>query len=190
MQYLDNSFEELRDALKNNKKIHYGGGDPVFYLVFSVKEMLTVKNKMSSWIAILKSEGFEPQVLSLANTIDTILRGYPLLEQCVESEKDDPFQFEEINQTIKDILLEDKSIIHAITEKLQHLSNNGILLLTDVEALHPYLHISAIESELIGKIHKPTIIFYPGKRIGKDRLSFLGIHSPLGNYRSTHIGEQ
>lgn len=99
------------------------------------------------------------------------------------------FQFSEINQTIREILLENSSIVLAIEEKIQSLPENGILLLTDIEALHPYLHISALESELIGKIHKPTIIFYPGKRIGKDRLSFLGIHPALGNYRSTHIGE-
>lgn len=38
--------------------------------------------------------------------------------------------------------------------EVQH---NALLLVTDLEALHPFLRIGAIESQLQGKFHVPTI---------------------------------
>ena len=63
-----------------------------------------------------------------------------------------------------------------------------LALVTDLEGLHPYLRIGAIESQLTGHFHVPTIFFYPGVRSGKTRLSFLGFYPEDGNYRSEHVG--
>ena len=65
---------------------------------------------------------------------------------------------------------------------------DAIVLVTDLEALHPYLRIGAIEAQLQGKFHIPTIFFYPGVRTGKTRLRFLGFYPEDGNYRSVHVG--
>jgi Domain of unknown function (DUF1788). len=62
------------------------------------------------------------------------------------------------------------------------------LLVTDLEALHPYMRIGAIESQLYGKFHVPTVFLYPGERTGKTRLKFMGFYPEDGNYRSVHVG--
>jgi len=64
----------------------------------------------------------------------------------------------------------------------------AILLVTDLEALHPYLRIGALETKLYGKFSVPTVFFYPGERTGKTRLKFLGFYPEDGNYRSVHVG--
>jgi len=61
-------------------------------------------------------------------------------------------------------------------------------LVTDLEALHPFLRIGVIESQLQGKFHVPTVFLYPGIRTGKTRLKFLGFYPEDGNYRSVHVG--
>ena len=66
--------------------------------------------------------------------------------------------------------------------------HNALLLVTDLEALHPFLRIGAIESQLQGKFQVPTIFLYPGMRTGKTRLKFLGFYPEDGNYRSVHVG--
>ena len=66
--------------------------------------------------------------------------------------------------------------------------NKEILLVTDLEALHPYLRIGAIEAQLQGKFGVPTVFFYPGTRHGKTNLRFLGFYPEDGNYRSVHVG--
>lgn len=66
--------------------------------------------------------------------------------------------------------------------------DNAILLVTDLEALHPYMRIGSIESKLQGKFTVPTVFLYPGERTGKTRLKFLGFYPEDGNYRSVHVG--
>lgn len=66
--------------------------------------------------------------------------------------------------------------------------DNTILLVTDLEALHPYMRIGAIERQLQGQFNSPTIFFYPGERTGKSQLKFLGFYPDDGNYRSVHVG--
>ncbi|HRG77795.1 MAG TPA: DUF1788 domain-containing protein [Leptospiraceae bacterium] len=188
MHYLDRDFDELIQAIKNKKRVNYTGIDPVFYLIYPPEHIITVKKKLFQWQAKLANEGFAPVVFSIADCILEIVKNYPMFDVCLESEKENPFDFEAINQSIKDILLEDKILNQRILEKLATLSGNQILLLTDLEALHPYLHISGIEADLIGKILSPLVIFYPGTRMGQSSLRFLGIHPQKGNYRSTHIG--
>ena len=64
----------------------------------------------------------------------------------------------------------------------------AILLITDLEALHPYTRIGVIEGKLQSKFRVPTVFFYPGVRTGKTRLKFLGFYPDDGNYRSVHVG--
>ncbi|MFX4335989.1 BREX protein BrxB domain-containing protein, partial [Acinetobacter baumannii] len=54
--------------------------------------------------------------------------------------------------------------------------SKAILLVTDLEALHPYIRIGVIEGKLQGKFHVPTVFFYPGVRTGKTQLKFLGFY--------------
>ena len=77
--------------------------------------------------------------------------------------------------------------LEAVLKELEG-NDNAIVLVTDLEALHPYLRIGAIEAQLQGKFHVPTIFLYPGVRTGKTRLKFLGFYPEDGNYRSVHVG--
>jgi hypothetical protein len=65
---------------------------------------------------------------------------------------------------------------------------NALILITDLESLHPYLRSRTLESELQGKFHAPTVFLYPGTRTGKTGLKFLGFYKEDGDYRSVHIG--
>ncbi len=77
-----------------------------------------------------------------------------------------------------------------LLDKLESLGGreNALLLVTDLEAIHPYLRIGSIEQKLQGKFKVPTVILYPGIRTGRITLKFLGIYPEDGNYRSIHIG--
>jgi hypothetical protein len=91
---------------------------------------------------------------------------------------------------LADILTVDNGLLRRLEDALQSLEvqHGALLLVTDLEALHPFLRIGAIESQLQGKFHVPTIFLYPGVRTGKTRLKFLGFYPEDGNYRSVHVG--
>ena len=164
--------------------------DPVFYLVFCPEEMLDVKRRVKAWAAKLKHDGWNVHVFSMAEAVHDILRNNDLRDIWLESEKDDPFDFDAINKTLSDALVGSDELKEVLLKKLEGLGGqeNALLLVTDLEAIHPYLRIGSIEQKLQGKFNVPTVVLYPGIRTGRTTLKFLGIYPEDGSYRSIHIG--
>lgn len=191
MQSLTDKLNELRQHLKRGVgAMKHTGFDPVYYLVFSPSEMLQAKLFLPEMLAQLRLDGFEPRVLSMTAVLNGWFRSHklrPEWQNGLRSADDVPRQFQ---STFSRKLEKDRVVAEAIQRELDELQDNkaGLLLLTDLEALHPLLHISGIEQQLTGKFHVPTVVLYPGIRGGAYSLRFLGIHRENGNYRSIHIG--
>jgi len=190
MSWLDQSFKELCLQLKQGRGLSHTGTDPLYYLIFRPEKMLEVKRQLNSWIAKLRHDGWQVQVFSMVDAVHGILTKHDLRPVWLESEKDDPFNFEDINKTLSDALMGTDALKQIFLEKLASLrgQENALLLVTDLEAIHPYLRISSLEQKLQGKFYVPTVILYPGIRTGRTALKFLGIYSEDGGYRSIHIG--
>jgi len=62
----------------------------------------------------------------------------------------------------------------------------GVLLITDVEAIHPFTRFGPIEQRIYGKVEVPIVVLYPGE-ISGSALKFLGFYPEDGNYRSKHF---
>ena len=101
-----------------------------------------------------------------------------------------PLDWEKTNKSLANALTGRDQLQKRLESTISELKSDpeAIVLVTDLEALHPYLRRGAIESQLQGKFHIPTIFFYPGVRTGKTRLRFLGFYPEDGNYRSVHVG--
>ena len=108
----------------------------------------------------------------------------------LDADRKAPLEWEKTNQALANALIKNNALQSRLEALLSSLegSANAIVLVTDLEALHPYLRIGAIEAELQGKFHVPTVFLYPGVRTGKTRLKFLGFYDEDGNYRSVHVG--
>jgi hypothetical protein len=190
MESLQQDFDELRQRLKRGRNLEMTGDDPVFYLIFRPEQMLIVKQRLKQWRAKLELEGWKVHLFSMADAVHQILQNHDLREIWLESEQEDPLAFREINDTLADALMADDALKNALDDKLQLLAGikTALLLITDLEALHPYLRVGTLEQKLQGRFTVPTVILYPGVRTGRTTLRFLGIYPEDGNYRSTHIG--
>ena len=189
MQSLNHTFEMLRKRLKMGAGFRNASEDPVFYFIFEPKKMLEVKRKIKTWCSCLKKDGFKVKIFSMKQAIHEILQQNDFRNDWLEAEKDDPMAFEDINTSLKDVILSQNGILKKVREYLSPLSleKDTIVFITDLEALHPYLRVGTIEQNLQGEFPVPTVIFYPGTRDGNS-LRFLGLYPPDGNYRSIHIG--
>jgi hypothetical protein len=191
MPALQASFNELQERLgSGGTSFSNAGDDPVFYLVFRPEEMLEVKRHLKLWTAKLKIDGWAVHRFSMADAVHEIFRSQALRDVWLESEAESPLDFAAINATLRDALMADDALKNALQQKLEQLAGqpHALLLVTDLEALHPYLRVGSIEQKLQGKFTVPTVLLYPGIRTGKATLKFLGIYPEDGNYRSTHIG--
>ena len=189
MQSLNDNFEKLRKRLNIGSGIRNVSNDPVFYLIFNPELMLEIKKLTNTWKSRLERDGYKVIVFSMKDAVHDIVQKSDLRSNFLEGDKADVFNFSDINESIKDLLLSKNGINHRLTELfLKQKGNKDVLVfITDLETLHPYLRVGAIEQNLQGKFSIPTIILYPGIREGNS-LRFLGFYPPDGNYRSIHIG--
>jgi len=194
MPSLDDLIDELLVRLKTSDRFSATGGEPVYYLIFPAEQMLEAKRDIKVLLSRLSLDGWSPSVLSLAETVNRILRSDPDRAIVLEGEKAslDEGDLASVNESIRSMILGtglDKVTASILAEIDLISSRKGaILIVTDIEALHPFLRIGAVEQQLQGRCPIPTVILYPGNRAGASSLSFLGIWPDDGNYRSTHIG--
>lgn len=190
MSSLKADFNELRERIRHGREIGHASFEPIYYLVFAPDQILAVKRQTPAWIAKLRQDGWSVHAFSIAEHLWSLLKEDPLWSLCVMQDKTAPMDWPRTNKSLADILMAQGGLLQRLKDALQALEGqqNALLLVSDLEALHPFLRIGAIESQLLGKIQVPTIFLYPGIRTGRTRLKFLGFYPEDGNYRSVHVG--
>lgn len=189
MSSLNDNFEELLERVRAGRELSHASFEPIYYLIFPPREILDVKRNLPAWTAKLRMDGWDVYQFSMAAEIEAILSSAPLMKIWLAADGKAPLNWDKTNQSLANAITNGslKNRLEAQLEKLQN-KKSAILLVTDLEALHPYTRIGAIESQLYGKFYAPTLFFYPGERTGKTRLKFLGFYPEDGNYRSVHVG--
>lgn len=190
MSSLKADFDELRQRVRHGRELSHASFEPIYYLVFPPEEILEVKRQTPAWIAKLHQEGWDVTAFSIAEHVWALLKQDPFWSLYVAQDRIAPLDWSKTNKSLAELLTKDNALLKRLEGVLQMLEGQktALLLVTDLEALHPFLRIGAIESQLQGKFHVPTIFLYPGVRTGKTRLKFLGFYPEDGNYRSVHVG--
>lgn len=183
-------FDELIRRVDAGREFSHASYEPIYYLVFNPREILEVKRQMPAWCARLKNKGWHVEVFSIAEEVAGIIKSSPMRKVWLAADGKAPLNWEKANKSLANALTGRNQLRERLEKRLSNLEGrkDAILLVTDLEALHPYLRIGAIEAQLQGRFHVPTVFFYPGVRTGKTRLKFLGFYPEDGNYRSVHIG--
>ena len=193
MSSLKQDFDELVTRIKQGREFQHASFEPIYYLVFSPNQIIDVKKQIKPWSQMLKKQGWNVQTFSIAEHINTLLENVPKFRRNLWLKQDaaSPLDWSKTNNSLANTLSDSEKGLQAVIEKkLLELSNDdkALLLVTDLEALHPYMRIGSIESQLQGKFNVPTVFLYPGVRTGQTRLKFLGFYPEDGNYRSMHVG--
>lgn len=188
MVQLDEKLRQILIDMSTPTAGHYAGDKQVYYLTYDPALTLDVKGKMAGWISLIKSYSFEPKLLSLAQVINDFTKNNPrrgLWQKLVggTDKKSIADFYAKIGAAILEQSVIEKAILEAQEEVKQ--SKGGLLLLTGLEALHPFSRFGPIEQNIYNQMIVPFIILYPGVIVGTS-LEFLGFYPPDGNYRSKH----
>jgi hypothetical protein len=186
MLSLDDRFRELRHQLGQPATLNPAKSDPLFYFVYGVTQMLEVKRRIPIWTTQLRSEGFDVIRISFSELLWTLIDESGRYEDWLALEAG--ADIEQINEAVRDVLRADDRLANAVAARIEGVSDNSLVLLTEVEMLHPYFRTRSIESKLHNRVRVPTVMFYPGRRSGQYGLHFLEFYPVDGNYRSTLIG--
>ena len=193
MSSLKQDFDELVTRIKQGRDFQHASFEPIFYLVFSPKQIIEVKRQTKPWILMLQKQGWNVHTFSIAEHVNDILKSVPAFRRNLWLKQDAaaPQEWTKTNNSLANTLANpEKGLQARLEQKLKELEDDkdALLLVTDLEALHPYMRIGSIESQLQGRFNIPTIFLYPGVRTGQTRLKFLGFYPEDGNYRSVHVG--
>lgn len=190
MASLKADFNELLQRVRQGREFAHASFEPIYYLVFDPGQILEVKRQIPAWVAKLRNEGWEVTVFSIAQNIAEILASAPMRKVWLAADSKNPLDWDKTNKSLANALTKNAPLQSRLETTLAALEGktNAIVLVTDLEALHPYLRIGALEAQLQGKFRVPTVFLYPGVRTGKTRLKFLGFYPEDGNYRSVHVG--
>jgi hypothetical protein len=193
MSSLKQDFDELVVRIKQGRDFQHASFEPIYYLVFSPRQIIDVKRQTKPWIQMLHKQGWSVHQFSIAEHINKILKSVPTFRRNLWLKQDAaaPMDWDKTNKSLANTLIDPiKGLQSKLEQKLNELEGDdkALLLVTDLEALHPYMRIGSIESQLQGRFHVPTVFLYPGVRTGQTGLKFLGFYPEDGNYRSMHVG--
>jgi BREX protein BrxB len=186
MPSLDETFDGLLEHLRHPDFLNPARSDPFFYFIHSPSETLQVKQKLSVWTSVLRNDGWNVEVVSLATLLWRIVENSGRWDEWLSFEQNADRQ--DVNDAVSDVLRSGNSLVRAVSDCVSSARPHTIVFLTDACALHPYFRARALEAGLHDNIKVPTVLFYPGRRSGQYGLHFLGFYPFDGNYRSTLLG--
>ncbi len=97
-------------------------------------------------MARLRNDGWDVHRFSIADQVTDILNQTPLRKIWLKADRRSPLSWEKTNQSLTNALT-NGSLLSQFETLLESLEgrDNAIVLVTDLEALHPYMRIGAID---------------------------------------------
>jgi hypothetical protein len=186
---VDKRYTDLLDYLVQPKGYDHSGDKTICYLTFGSDKIQHVKRRLNeSWLDLAKHKGLEPILISLHEILKDFFKADEYRVEAGEDATDDEFEMRQVYESLGENLKSQEIIEKAILKKQVEVIKikSGVLVITDIEAIHPFTRFGPIELKIYGKIEVPIIVLYPGEMSG-SALKFLGFYPEDGNYRSKHF---
>lgn len=183
---LNTDFDQLRQRLLSPASLNPAQSDPVFYMVFHPEETLTVYRLLPGWIAQMEADGWRVKTLPLGKLIWELVDQSGHWDEWLEVESDE--DQESINEAVRNVLRTNNALVQRVAQIITIDEPKTVVLVTEVELMHPYFRLRVIENYLNNKVRIPTIFLYPGRRAGQYGLHFLEFYPEDPGYRSPIFG--
>ena len=186
MQLYEQKFEEALSYLSRPDILNPTGDRPICYVNYDVEDAMEVYRMIPiHLIPNAKFHGFaDVKVLSIGNVLQEYIHSHEYYEEIWIDEANEFDLYESIRQEIQDNSVVANAILHAQQEMMS--TTHPLLILKDLELLHPYDKIGRVEQLIYKKIEIPILILYPGNTLGSARI-FLNIYPMDGSYRSKNF---
>lgn len=181
----EDKLDQALQYLKEPSRLSPTGYSPIVYLVYQPEDVMTVRNLADTFLPS-KAEfyGMKTHFISIADIIDDYINHHGYLDIWASAGVDEANLYNSIRQEIVSEECIEKAILKVQQEYLNE--GNALLVIRDVEMLHPFRMMGVIENNIYNKIKVPVLVLYPGETQGTAR-AFLGIYNQDGNYRSVNF---
>ena len=185
MEHYEEKIERTLQWLKNPSRLSPTGNSPIVYLVYQPEDVMTMRNLAETFLpSKAKFYGFNTHFISVGEIIDQFINHHDYLSVWASPAVGEKALYDSIRQEIESERCIEKAILNA--QETYMSEPNALLVIRDVEMLHPFYMMGVIENNIYNQIRLPIIVLYPGEQQGTAR-SFLGIYNQDGNYRSINF---
>jgi hypothetical protein len=121
--------------------------------------------------------------ISLAECLDEAMRSQRPLEEWFAAEREQGV--ETVVETVHSVLSEYKPLVELVAERMPTEPDplRDIVFILRTGALFPVYRTFSLLEQLKGRVHVPTVLFYPGDLDGASGLRFMGVLDAEHNYR-------
>jgi hypothetical protein len=131
----------------------------------------------------LDQRGKRVHRISLAECLDEAMRSERPLEEWFQVERD--LGVEEVVRTVHVVLAECRPLVDLVAARMPTDADpqRDIVFILRTGALFPVYRTFSLLEQLKGRVHVPTVLFYPGTLEGSCGLRFMGVLDAEHNYR-------
>jgi len=157
---------------------------PYAIFQYSPEDEFDLRGELALLKTRLEQIGKRVTVISLAQCLDECLKRAGLSLKRIEiAEKQTGL--EKMADTMLEVLSKRQPLDQMVAEQIPQDADPciDVVLITRAGALFPFYRTSSLLEQLKGKIHVPSVLFYPGDLEGPAGLRFMGVLDAEHNYR-------
>ena len=131
----------------------------------------------------LSQKGKRIRRISLAECLEEAMRSQRLLEEWFEAEREQGV--ETVVETVHSVLSEYAPLVDLVAARMPEEPDplRDLMFILRTGALFPVYRTFSLLEQLKGRVHVPTVLFYPGDLDGAAGLRFMGVLDAEHNYR-------
>lgn len=131
----------------------------------------------------LSQKGKRVQRISLAECLDEAMRSQRPLDEWFAAEREQGV--ETVVETVHSVLSEYSPLVELVAARMPEDPDplHDVVFILRTGALFPMYRTFSLLEQLKGRVHVPTVLFYPGNLDGAAGLRFMGVLDAEHNYR-------
>jgi Domain of unknown function (DUF1788) len=156
---------------------------PYALLRYDPEEELDLRKQVTLLETRLSQRGKRIKRISLAECLDEAMRSQRPLDEWFEAEREQGV--ETIVETVHAVLSEYMPLVELVAARMPEDPDplRDIVFILRTGALFPVYRTFSLLEQLKGRVHVPTVLFYPGALDGAAGLKFMGVLEAEHNYR-------
>lgn len=150
---------------------------------YSPEEEFELRKQVTLLETRLSQRGKRVSRISLAECLDEAIRQQRPLEDWFSAEREQGV--ETIVETVHSVLSEYTPLVELVAARMPADPDplRDVVFIVRTGALFPVYRTFSLLEQLKGRVHVPTVLFYPGELDGAAGLRFMGVLDAEHNYR-------
>jgi hypothetical protein len=150
---------------------------------YDPEDEFTLREQVTLLETRLSHKGKRIKRISLAECLDEAMRSQRPLEEWFAAEREQGVST--IVETVHSVLSEYAPLVDLVAARMPEEADpqRDIVFILRTGALFPVYRTFSLLEQLKGRVHVPTVLFYPGDLDGAAGLKFMGVLDAEHNYR-------